>query len=259
VKVPVLELVTTILLIATLLAKLNEVAPVIDCALVSNVAPPAVNDVPPFVIPPLKTKFPVVANVLATLVVLKVEVPERLTLPTNISALVLSLSVKPPAPVIVVVPATVNAPVLLLVSKMPVMAILLAKLNDVAPVIGCAFVSNVAPPAEKEVPPFVIPPLKTKFAVVVTAVEVNVDVLARLTLPTKISVPLLLESVKPPAPVIVVVPLTVKVAVFALVSTIPVMATLFAKLNDVLAVIDCELVLNVAPPAKKGPKHAIPP
>lgn len=93
-------------------------------------------------------------------------------------------------------------PVLSLVTVTPVTITLFAKESAVVPEMDCGpEVLKVAPPATKEVPLLVIPPRKTTLAEVVTT-EVS-KVPPKLTLPAKMSMPLLLESVKPPVPVVV--------------------------------------------------------
>lgn len=199
-------------MIATLFAKLVAVVPLMAWPLVSNVAPPPVKEVMLFAMPPLKTRL----EDEVTAVVLKLPVME--TFPTKVSMPELLLSVKLPVPE--VVPVMVRLFVFENVRVIPVITTLFAKLTAVEPVMAWLLVSKVAPPAENEVPLLVIPPRNTRL---VDAATVDVNAPLRLTLPTKVSTPVLLLLVKLPVPV--VVPLTVRFPAFSDESVMPVMTT----------------------------------
>lgn len=185
-----------------------------------------------------------------------VNAPVRLTFPVKVSMPELLLSVKLPDPV--VVPVIDKFPVLAMVSVIPVMTTLFAKERFDVPVMDWAALLKVAPPAVKT-PALAMPPRNIRFAGVATAVVINEVDAPTLTFPIKVVTPLLLESVKPPLVVRVVVPVTLKLAVLVRVSVIPVMATLLA--NDTLPLPEMIwlLVLKVAPPPENVPVLAIPP
>ena len=105
----------------------------------------------------------------------------------------------------------------LLVRLIPVT--ITAPLNEiaVAPEIAWVLVVNVAAPPLNAVPALVIPFLNSRFVDVVTAVDVQVHPAFIVTAPIKISIPVLLASVKDP--VKLDVPVTVKLNV--LVANVP--------------------------------------
>ena len=89
----VLSLVTITAVTITSLAKESAVLPEMDCPAVLKVAPPAENEVPLLLMPPLKTMFAVVVTTV------DIKSPPKATLPPNMSIPELLESVKLPVPV----------------------------------------------------------------------------------------------------------------------------------------------------------------
>ena len=248
VRLAVLEFVTIAPVMATSLANDKLLPPVMAWLLVLKVAPPAVK-VPAFAIPPLKTSL---AVFVMAVVINEVEAP-TLTLPTRSVIPVLFESVKPPLVEREVLPVMVKLLVFELVTVTPVMATLLPKERLFAPVMAWLLVLNVAPPAIN-IPPWAIPPLKTMFALDVTAVEIKEVPDPTLTFPPKMVSPLLLESVNPPlvdSVMVEPVPPNVTVPKLLFVKVMPAIFTLLTKEMFPFPDNAWLFVLNVPPPPEK--------
>ncbi|MBX2912573.1 MAG: hypothetical protein KF717_10410 [Cyclobacteriaceae bacterium] len=182
----------------------------------------------------------------------EVEAP-TFTLPTRSVIPVLFESVKPPLVERVVLPVMVKLLVLELVTVTPAMATLLPNERLFAPVMAWLLVLKVAPPPVN-VPPWAIPPLKTMFALDVTAVEIKEVPVPTLTFPPKIVSPLLLESVNPPLVdnvVVEPVPPNVTVPKLLFVRVMPVIFTLLTNEMFPFPANAWLFVLNVPPPPEK--------